>query len=430
MTRSCYRVRARFPVRANALAQTATMTAALAAVACIGRTAPSVQPAAERRAPPPPPSSAVHFIEDDYKGALAEAQARDIPLFIDAWAPWCHTCLSMREFVFTDVRLRAVANSYVWLSLDTEKEQNAAIVSKLEVSVLPTLFIVSSGDERVSVAWRGSLTTPELLALIDETRSRTRARGDLAVDTLVAQSNRNKRYSECATVATQEAPRMPPGTALVDVLRYGLDCIDGHLKSAGARGELEQLADLGERVASDPSQPILADDRSDLYSYVIHALETLGRKGDATTLAATWASFLEDQAARSPTPSARAVFDAHRLLAYIALDEPDRAIPMLEQSARDFPNDYNPPARLATAYLALKRYKEALAASDRAIAFAYGPRKMHLLSQQADIRVASGDRAGARASLRAAINVGSKLELTGSYPKELQDIRKRLSKTK
>jgi tetratricopeptide (TPR) repeat protein len=298
------------------------------------------------------------------------------------------------------------------------------------VSLLPTLFIVSSGDESVSVAWRGSLTTPELLALIDETRSRTRARGDLAVDTLVAQSNRNERYSECATVATQEAPRMPPGTALVDVLRYGLDCIDGHLKSGVARGQLEQLADLGERVASDPSQPILADDRSDLYSYLVHALETLGRKGDATTLAGTWASFLEEQAARSPTPSARAVFDAHRLLAYIALDEPDRAIPMLEQSARDFPNDYNPPARLATAYLALRRYKEALAASNHAIELAYGPRKMHLLSQQADIRVASGDRAGARASLRAAIDVGSKLELTGSYPKELQDLRKRLSKTK
>jgi hypothetical protein len=28
------------------------------------------------------------FIDDDYPGALAEARARDVPLFIEAWAPW------------------------------------------------------------------------------------------------------------------------------------------------------------------------------------------------------------------------------------------------------------------------------------------------------------------------------------------------------
>lgn len=28
------------------------------------------------------------FIEDDYSRALAEAQARQLPLFIESWAPW------------------------------------------------------------------------------------------------------------------------------------------------------------------------------------------------------------------------------------------------------------------------------------------------------------------------------------------------------
>jgi hypothetical protein len=28
------------------------------------------------------------FIEDDYPKALAEARARKLPLFIEAWAPW------------------------------------------------------------------------------------------------------------------------------------------------------------------------------------------------------------------------------------------------------------------------------------------------------------------------------------------------------
>jgi len=28
------------------------------------------------------------FIEDDYPRALAEAKARQVPLFVDGWAPW------------------------------------------------------------------------------------------------------------------------------------------------------------------------------------------------------------------------------------------------------------------------------------------------------------------------------------------------------
>ena len=31
---------------------------------------------------------AVPFIEDDFAKALAEAKARKVPIFIEAWAPW------------------------------------------------------------------------------------------------------------------------------------------------------------------------------------------------------------------------------------------------------------------------------------------------------------------------------------------------------
>jgi hypothetical protein len=30
----------------------------------------------------------MRFVADDYAGALAEAKARGVPLFIEAWAPW------------------------------------------------------------------------------------------------------------------------------------------------------------------------------------------------------------------------------------------------------------------------------------------------------------------------------------------------------
>ena len=33
-------------------------------------------------------ASPLPFIEDDYPRALAEAQAKKLPLFVDVWAPW------------------------------------------------------------------------------------------------------------------------------------------------------------------------------------------------------------------------------------------------------------------------------------------------------------------------------------------------------
>jgi thiol:disulfide interchange protein len=106
-------------------------------------------------------SSGITFIEDDYARARSEARAKGVPIFVDTWAPWCHTCLSLRAYVFPDARLRPVADRFVWLSIDTERESNADLVSRLGVRVLPTLFVIDATDERVRLAWPGSLTAPE-----------------------------------------------------------------------------------------------------------------------------------------------------------------------------------------------------------------------------------------------------------------------------
>ena len=36
----------------------------------------------------PASRSTLPFIEDDYARGLAEARARNLPLFIEVWAPW------------------------------------------------------------------------------------------------------------------------------------------------------------------------------------------------------------------------------------------------------------------------------------------------------------------------------------------------------
>lgn len=58
--------------------------AALAAHAAEAAKTPSKpKPAAAHAAQP-----AVPFLEDDYPEALAQARARKVPIFIEAWAPW------------------------------------------------------------------------------------------------------------------------------------------------------------------------------------------------------------------------------------------------------------------------------------------------------------------------------------------------------
>jgi len=34
------------------------------------------------------PPFAVPFVEDDYARALQQARARQVPIFLEAWAPW------------------------------------------------------------------------------------------------------------------------------------------------------------------------------------------------------------------------------------------------------------------------------------------------------------------------------------------------------
>jgi thioredoxin-like negative regulator of GroEL len=37
-------------------------------------------------------AGAIAWIHDDFATALACARAKKLPLVIDWWAPWCHTC--------------------------------------------------------------------------------------------------------------------------------------------------------------------------------------------------------------------------------------------------------------------------------------------------------------------------------------------------
>jgi len=194
---------------------------------------------------------------------------------------------------------------------------------------------------------------------------------------------------------------------------------------APARGELPRLIDRARALVEDRELRVLVDDRSSLYQTLVDALSDSDRPG-AQQLAADWAKLLEAEAAAAPTPAARRVWDPHRLEAYLALQAPERALPMLAQSERELPADYNAPARLARAQLALGQPEQARNAVDRALARCSGPRKLRLYLLKADVLLAAHDRDGARATLNDALAFARATKLPARYESVRQLIERRV----
>ena len=388
------------------------------------------------------PGSGIRFVSDDFPGALARARAEGKPLFVDAWAPWCHSCVSMKSYVFPDGVLSPVADRYVWLEVDTEKPANRAFVEQFPAEALPTLLVIDPRTGKAFRRWVGSATVVELAARLRATAlaltpgapgtpaqaalaraSAADATGDhpaateayrqalaasvprsldhgQAVEGLVQRLAQDGDPAGCVELAREELSHVAPGTALATLAATGLSCAL-ELDEDDAR-RVTALGALEDRVASlarDPSVVLMADDRSSLFETEEGARRARGDLAGARATALRWTAFLEQEAGRATTPEARAVFDSHRLSAYLALGEPERAIPMLEQSARDFPGDYNPPARLAVTYLAMREPWKALEEARRASSLVYGPRTLRVLLVRAEAEARVGDSHAARVTL-------------------------------
>ncbi|MBX3230710.1 MAG: thioredoxin family protein [Labilithrix sp.] len=442
---------------------TATATTATATVGCSARTR---EPATTSHATTSTSTAAssttssrevLPFIHDDYPRALAQSKKEQKPLFVDAWAPWCHSCQSLRTYVLTDPSLAPLASEFVWLSVDTEKDVNARWVEQHPHDALPTLWVVDPATDRPLLKWAGTATAAELRALLGNVlanRTDGFARGNQAlaagdsktaiaehraalttaskeqrpriVEALVTELSLAKEHAACADLAAEEAAALPPGTSRATVLVGGLDCA----RTAKKDEARDRLLALAVRDASARDDALLPDDRSAIYQEVVTTKKESGDAAGAKAAATEWAAYLEDAVKRAASKDARAALDPWLVAVYLALGEPARALPHLEASARDFPQDYNPPARLGRVYLALNRLAEAEQATDRAIALVYGPRAMRVYELRADIAKARGDRAAETRALEEALAKSEKAVLTAGQKKVRDTLEKRLNATR
>jgi thioredoxin-like negative regulator of GroEL len=161
----------------------------------------------------PAPAQAVQqgqglpFIADDYEKALATAKERKVPVFVDVWASWCHTCLSMKQYVLTDPVLTKLAGSFVWLAIDSERPDNAAFLKRFPTRNMPTLWVIEPSTQTPLLKWIGAATARELKGVLEDTlQDRTQqpeAAGAAEVNTLWLRAQRASAAGE-----TQQASSM------------------------------------------------------------------------------------------------------------------------------------------------------------------------------------------------------------------------------
>ncbi len=362
----------------------------------------------------------------------------------------------MRSYVFTDRGLTKHARRFVWLSVDTERPENASFLEKFPIDSYPTLLVVDPRAETVALKWLGSATVPQLEQLLMDAghalqkedaslatatlaeADRRYGQGKLnesidlyrqaldaggsdwprrsrALESLLTALSSAGRSAECARAARAGVPALPRGPSFANAAALGLSC------ALELDAQPEQQAALEPLVDEALGLPgLLADDRSTLYELSADARASRHDGAGEQQRLREWLTFLESEAGRAPSAEARAVFDPHRVTAALRLKDPARAVAALEQSERDLPGDYNPPARLATLYLALDRLPMALAANDRALARVYGPRKIQVLETRAKIQLRRGSKRAAAEALEQAMVVANQLP-TGTRQKKTQE---------
>jgi tetratricopeptide (TPR) repeat protein len=372
----------------------------------------------------------------------------------------------MRATVLRDPALVEMAGRFVWLEIDTEKEGNVPFLEKFPIEVWPTFLVVDPATERPALKWLGTATAADLSRLLADGERAVKGGTGESADALLAQADRENaagRGAEavalwekalakggpawprrsrtleslvsglatdgdgqrCAEVAAAEAPGMPRGQSFANVVALGLSCALG-ADAPWARDAAGRLEPLAAEAVKLPG--VLADDRAGLYEQLVDAREKAKDEKGARARAEEWWSFLVAERAAGKSPEARTMLDSWIVGAALALHDPARAVPLLVESEKAAPQDYNPPYRLALLYLELKKPDLALQASSRALPLAYGPRKVRVLAQRATILEAQGDAAGARKALEDAIAYAGTLPKAQQNPRLVQRLEARLKK--
>jgi thioredoxin-like negative regulator of GroEL len=416
-------------------------------------------------------SGPMRWFHDDYDAALACARARKQPLVVDLWAPWCHTCLSMKSTVFQDAQVGEASRRFVLVALDTDREINAKAVAKMPPGAWPTFYVISSADESVQARFVGAASKAQFLDFLDHgARGASAATTTGSADDLLRQADRAvvikdypaavSSYKAALAAAPATWPRRPDAlvslagayrragdqagcltlgesalnetgvaASATDFLVLTLECASSFAEAEPARVKTFRAAAAARLTSllADPAAQLSVDDRSDAMMNLRTLQDLLGDSQAARATAAAQITLVDEAAAKAATPFAAMTYNWPRAEVYVYLGRGLDLVPALQKSAADLPAEYDPPYRLAWVLYKSGKLDEAVPYVTTATSLAYGPCKTRVLALAADLAVARKDAAAERAARAAIVTTLESLPAEQANPEALAKAREALA---
>jgi thiol-disulfide isomerase/thioredoxin len=347
--------------------------------------------------------SGIVWMHDEWPKAKQIAIDSHQLVAVDVWATWCHSCLSMRQLVFTDKAMAKVAKQHVWLAMDYDRPKNADFFAKFPAGALP---MPGSGSAKQMADFfrtadrsaKDPLTLGErFLAREDYPEARKifeaalkKPPKDKAEHTRILNGYVEALWKidpkSCAKIGVERMKEVDNTTQGLDLVSTVVFCaadLDPEAKKSAMEAVVARLAPLAEKK----DLPLVVDDRSGIYEALTEAYDALGEKEKVEATVKARALLLEEAAAKAETPAERATYDAHRFDCYLRLGRFEDAEKMLKLSEEAQPDDFNHPWRLAVLYSKQGKSNDGLAAIDRALTKGYGARRLRLYATKVDLLI-------------------------------------------
>jgi hypothetical protein len=379
----------------------------------------------------------------------------------------------MQNYVLTDANLPAAKDKFIFLAVDTEKEANAAFLEKVPVEVWPTFYVLDPEGPAVRGRWLGSASPQQFSQFLsDGQRAQDMAHtGDLppgdplvmllAGDALAADkkfAEAAAKYGEVLAKAPKDWARRPDAlvaraSALLKAGDAGT-CAEQAVASMGETGNAVSAADFasyavacaeelpkGDKRAEparrsaekrltalcvEDGAQLTPDDRADACANLREVRGALGDAAGAKKAAEKQLAVLEGGTAGVPDEVAL-TYDWNRADTLLYLGRADEALALVIAREKALPDSYLPPHYQARLYKELKKWDEGVAAIDRALAKAYGPRKAGMLSLKADLLLGAGKKDEARKVVETQLAAYQALPAGQKQPRREAEVAKRLA---